>query len=103
MYAFEQDVPIDAAIYARIMAELGDETPEGFVLHVALAREDGHLSYLDVWRTREDCDRFTESRLHPVVGAALAAAGVHVADEPPRREVDVVDVWLAGLPRPALT
>ena len=101
MYAFEQDVPIDAATHARIMAGLGEELPPGLVAHIALEREDGHLSYLDLWDSRDDCDRFTEQRLHPVVGAALHAAGVHVAGEPPRREVTVVDVWGSGFARVA--
>jgi hypothetical protein len=100
MYAFEQDVPIDAAIYARIIAALGDEPPHGLIAHVAIERPDGHLSYLDVWETKADCDAFTEGRLHPVVGAALRAAGIR-AEEPPRREVNVIDAWGADLERRA--
>lgn len=101
MYAFEQDVPIDAATHARIMAGLGEELPTGLIAHIALERADGHLSYLDLWQSRDDCDRFTEDRLHPVVGAALHAAGVTVDEEPPRREVSVVDVWGSGFARAA--
>ncbi len=100
MYAFEQDVPITKDVYARIMAEMGDQPPQGLVAHVAIEREDGHLSYLDLWETREDCDRFTEERLHPIVGRALAAAGIRPDGEPPRRGVTVVDVWGTSLPRP---
>jgi len=101
MYAFEQDVPITTAIHARIMDSLGNELPPGLVAHIAIERSDGHLSYLDLWDTKADCDTFTEQRLHPVVGAALQRAGVHPDSEPPRREVTVVDTWGAGFPRPA--
>lgn len=93
MYAFEQDVPIDATVYGQIKTALGPEMAPGLVVHVAIEREDGHLHYLDVWQTKEDCDRFTEERLHPVVGAALQAAGIQVDREPPRREVTVIDLW----------
>jgi hypothetical protein len=99
MYAFEQDVPINAAIHARIMDALGDEPPHGLLAHIAIERADGHLSYLG--ETRADCDAFTEQRLHPVVGAALHEAGVHPDGEPPRREVTVVDTWGADFPRRA--
>lgn len=31
MYAFEQDVPINAEVHARIMAQLGDAVPPGLI------------------------------------------------------------------------
>ena len=99
MYAFEQDVPINAEVHARIMAQLGDEVPQGLIAHIAFERPDGGLRYLDLWEAQADCDRFTEERLHPVVGAALAAAGIRPAGEPPRNDVHVVDVWGAAFPR----
>jgi hypothetical protein len=99
MYAFEQDVPINAEVHARIMAQLGDEVPPGLIAHLAIERPDGGLRYLDLWDSREDCDRFTEERLHPVVGAALSAAGIRPAGEPPRTDLTVVAAWGAAFPR----
>ena len=96
MYAFEQDVPINAKVYAQIMDGLGAELPDGLLAHIAIERSDGHLSYLDVWESKADCEAFTDDRLHPVVGAALAQAGIQVAAEPPRREVSIVHAWGAG-------
>ena len=101
MYAFEQDVPINAAVHAQIVEGVGERLPHGLLAHIALEREDGHLHYLDLWETKQDCDLFTEQRLHPVVGAALQSAGVHIDAEPPRREVTVVDAWGSGFPRRA--
>ncbi len=101
MFAYEQDVPINSAVYARILEGLGDEPAKGAVIHIALEREDGQLHYLDIWESKEDCDRFTEERLHPVVGAALAEAGVRVEQEPPRRIVNVIDLWGPAFPRSA--
>lgn len=100
-YAFVQDVPINVGIYRGIVAELGDEPPEGLIVHVARVMEDGHLQYLDVWKSEEAWDRFVETRLHPVVGSALARAGVQPQAEPPQRPIDVVHVW-APAPRAAL-
>ena len=99
MYAFEQDVPINAEVHARILDRLGDQPPAGLVAHIALEQEDGHLRYLDLWESREDCDRFTREQLHPVVGAALAEAGIRPEGEPPRRDAVVVGLWGPGLPR----
>jgi len=99
MYAFEQDVPINAAVYARIIEGIGPDVPQGLLAHLAIEREDGHLHYLDLWQTKADCDAFTEDRLHPVIGAALAAGGVDATSEPPRREVTVVDAWGTGFPQ----
>lgn len=103
MYAFEQDVPINAAVYARIMDGIGAQLPQGLLAHVAIERGDGHLSHLDLWESKADCDAFTDDRLHPVVGAALATAGIHVAAEPPRREVAIVDAWGSGFPQRVTT
>jgi hypothetical protein len=99
MYAFEQDVPINAGIHQRIKDALGEPPPHGLLAHIAIEREDGHLSYLDLWDSKADCDTFTEQRLHPVVGAVLNEAGVHPDGEPPRRDVAVVDAWGSGFPR----
>ena len=97
MYAWQQDVPIDAQIYAGIRQGLGAPAPAGLIVHLAIEQSDGTMRYIDVWSSREDCDRFTEERLHPVVGRALAEANVHPAGEPPRQELTVVDVWGRGL------
>jgi len=101
MYAFEQHVPINAEIHARLMEALGPEVPEGLIAHIALVTDDGTLRYLDLWRTRADCDRFTDDRLHPVIGRLLAAAGIAPESEPERHEVDVAYVWGELAPVPA--
>jgi hypothetical protein len=100
MYAWVQDVPIDRSVYGRIMERLGDEVPDGLLLHVALGREGGTLRYLDVWADRESCDRFTDERLHPAVRPVLHEAGVHPEVEPPRVEVELVHMWGAALREP---
>ena len=92
-YAYTQDVPIGMEIYERIRAGLGDEPAAGLVVHLAIATEQG-LRYVDVWESEELCERFTEERLHPVVGRVFAEVGFQPpAEEPPRRRIDVRDVW----------
>ncbi len=95
-YAWTQDVPITREIYAEIVADLGDQLPEGLIVHVAQVMDDGHLRYLDVWESEAACQRFTEERLHPVVGRALARHQVRVDGEPPRHPVQVAHVWTAA-------
>ena len=93
-YAWTQDLPITLEIYNEIMADLGDELPAGLVVHVAQVLDSGQMRYLDVWESEAACARFTEERLHPVVGRALARHQVRVdGGEPPRQPVQVAHVW----------
>jgi hypothetical protein len=96
-YAFIQDVPIDAAFYARIKQGLGDEPPKGLISHVAIDLPGGGLRYVDVWESEDDLARFTEDRLHPVVHALLGEVfGDQLPPEPERLTMPVVDVWLGA-------
>lgn len=94
-YAFIQDVPIDAAFYARIKHGLGDDPPKGMISHVAVERAEGGLRYIDVGESEEDWDRFVEERLHLVVHPLLAEIfGDQLPPEPDRAAMPLVDVWL---------
>ena len=92
VYAFTQDVPIDAEIYGRIADALGDEPMDGLLLHLAVRNPDGGLRYIDVWESEEQCARAFDERVHPAVderrlrrqpcaGRVLSPTGV----DPPRR------------------
>ena len=63
MFAFTQDVPIDAAFYRRITDGLVETPPHGLLVHLAIEQPEGGLRYIDIWETEEDCDRFAELRL----------------------------------------
>ncbi len=78
MYAWVQDVPIGRSVYGDIMEGLGSETPDGLLLHLAYETEAGGLRYVDIWRDREACDRFSEDQLHPIVHPLLESANVHL-------------------------
>ena len=93
-YAFTQDVPIDAAFYERILAGLGPEPPQGLIIHLACERPEGGLRYVDVWETKEDCDRFTDERLHPVIHVLLREIfGDDLPPEPDRTPLQLVHAW----------
>jgi hypothetical protein len=93
-YAFTQDVPIDARVYEQIKAELGPTPPDGLIVHIAFEREEGKLSYVDVWQTREHWRAFAQDRLHPALGRTFKRLGIPMPQpEPTQREVVVRDVW----------
>ena len=93
-YAFTQDVPIDADLYRLITDGLGDEPPKGLIIHLAIERPEGGLRYLDMWESEEDCNRFAEERLHPVVHGLLNEIfGDSLPPEPPRTPISVIHHW----------
>ena len=93
-YAFTQDVPIDAVFYRRIVEGLGEEPAKGLITHIALERPEGGLRYIDVWESKEECDRFGDERLHPVVHDLLREVfGDQLPDEPERTPLSVIHVW----------
>ena len=91
-YAYLQQVPIDADVYARIKQRLGDEPFEGLVVHLALDRSDGMLTYVDVWESREACDRAFEEHIHPAVYGTFQEIGFRPEGEPARELVELVDL-----------
>ena len=93
-FGFTQDVPLDAALYQRIVDGLGPEPPHGLVSHVAIERPEGGLRYIDVWESEQDWDLFAEERLHPVVHNLLAEIFPDgLPPEPPMSSLSVVHVW----------
>ena len=93
-YAFTQDVPIDEHFYKRVTDGLGPERPKGLITHIAIKRPEGGLRYIDVWESEEDCDRFGEERLHPVVHPLIQKIfGGELPAEPERVPLSVIHVW----------
>ncbi len=94
MFAFTQDVPIDATAYGRIADDLGDTPPEGLVVHLAIERPEGGIRYIDVWQSQEHWDRFVEERLHPVVHGLLSEVfGDDLPPEPEQTPLPVIHAW----------
>jgi hypothetical protein len=89
VYAFTQDVPIDAAMYTRITDGFGPEPLDGLLLHLCVVRPDGGLRYIDVWESEEQCGRAFDERIHPAVDAAFG--GARPPGEPTVDHLEVID------------
>ena len=95
-YAFIQDVPANAEMYAEIRAKLPADAPAGMISHVVI-EHDGGLRYVDVWATREDWDRFRWDHVEPAVEEVLEGYDLpHDHDLVTITEVTAVDVWLGA-------
>jgi hypothetical protein len=95
LFAWTQNVPIDASAYRDIAARMGTAPLPGLLVHVAIEQPDGGISYLDVWDSEESCNASMASVVHPAVGPVLAARGIRPAGEPPRTPIKVIDVRFA--------
>ena len=98
-YAFEQEVPIDESIYARIQRKLGEAPPAGLIMHLVVKREGG-LRYIDVWESREHFERAFDGYIHKAVHDTFEEIGYRPPTEhaPALRDLDVVYVWTALAP-----
>jgi hypothetical protein len=95
-YAFVHDVPIGEEVYADISSKLGDEAPDGLVVHVVMKRVGG-LRYVDVWESEAHWARFREERLVGIVGEVLAGYGIPYDQSLSRfEEIDVIDTLLGS-------
>jgi hypothetical protein len=97
-YAFVEDVPADAAMYAQITAEiktrLATSAPEGLIAHIAFERPGG-MRYVDVWENQAAWERFREDVAEPAVTAVLASYGLpHDESLVTSEEINVVEAWI---------
>jgi hypothetical protein len=90
VYAYTQDVPIDADFYARITDAIGPEPMDGLLVHLCVHNPDGGLRYIDVWETEQQCARAFSDRIHPAVDQAFG--GQRPSVEPTTVPLEVVEV-----------
>jgi hypothetical protein len=57
------------AHYEAVLVQVGEEPPEGCLVHIAGATDSG-WRVIEVWDTEESQRRFHESRLNPAFDAA---------------------------------
>ncbi len=77
-YAYVQDVAAGWEAYERVAAALGEETPDGLIVHAA-GPTGGGFRIVEVWESEASWERFREERLRPAV---RAVAGDAPATEP---------------------
>jgi hypothetical protein len=95
-YAMLYDVPADEEMYRRVNKAIGDEMPEGLVVHLVLGAESG-LRHIEVWDSQQDWQRFHDERLEPAIHAVLTESGLTEMPSGPRvQEFKLVDVWIGA-------
>ena len=95
MFAWSQNVPIDQAAYRDVTARMGEAKMPGLLVHLAIEEADGTLRYIDVWDSEQACDEAFKTVIHPAVHGMLTERGIHVAGEPPRTPLTVIEVLYA--------
>lgn len=95
LYAWTQDLPIDAGAYTEITDRIGDAEMPGAIVHIAIELPDGKLRYVDVWESEEACDAAFAAVIHPAVHPVLMSRNIVVDGEPPRIPLNVIDVRFA--------
>ncbi|HEX2236595.1 MAG TPA: hypothetical protein VHK89_09995 [Actinomycetota bacterium] len=90
-YAFFYDVPGDERIYRRVRSEIGEDRPEGLLLHLVVKRADG-LRHINVWQTQQQWERYQRERVLPAVDRVLARNGIAPPPPPATEEMDLVDI-----------
>ena len=95
MFAWSQNVPINQAAYLDVTARMGEAKMPGLLVHLAIEEADGTLRYIDVWESEQACNEAFETVIHPAVHGMLTDRGIHVAGEPPRTPLTVIEVRYA--------
>jgi hypothetical protein len=94
--AFSYEVPASEQMYRQVKQAIGDEQPEGLVVHLVVRAEQG-LRHIEVWDSKEEWDRFHEERVEPALHQVLTAAGFEqMPPDPPVEELALVDVWMGS-------
>ncbi len=69
-WAYVQDNAGTGEQYDQIAAEIGDDAPEGLIVHVAGMHGDS-IRIIDVWESEEAFSKFRDSRLSSAVEKVL--------------------------------
>ena len=96
-YAFSYDAPGTPEVDRLVSERLGSEPPDGLLVHVVTAAGAG-LRHLNVWESKEQWERFRDTRVHSAVGSVLAELEIPAPVEPPVEHVlELVDVSTAAV------
>ena len=89
-YGLMQTVPLPIEAYEQIHAQIGaaqvQRPAHGLLVHFARTTEQGY-QVVEVWESKEDCDRFFAEVVNPVV--ERFAAGWPLPSEPVIEEFEV--------------
>src|SRR4051812_10021906 len=79
--------PTDEAMYDAVNVKLGDDWPDGMIVHTSGRNEDGEFQIIDVWESREAHDRFSQGRLWDAIKAVASERGMDPDQVPEARRV----------------
>jgi hypothetical protein len=71
MYAVVRDTPSSWEEYRLPAAELGTDVPDGLLIRVAGRTAEG-VRAIEIWRGRDELDRFEREQLSPAQGRVPA-------------------------------
>jgi hypothetical protein len=80
-----QDFEATLEEYDQVNEKLGDETPDGAILHAAVDLGGGKMRSIDVWESAEAFQSFVQDKLIPAIAAVNPDAPQ--AEEPVIQEV----------------
>jgi hypothetical protein len=80
-----QDFEATTDEYDQVNAKLGEDTPEGGILHSAVDLGGGKMRAVDVWESVEHYQRFVQDKLIPAIAEVNPDAPQ--AGEPDIREI----------------
>jgi hypothetical protein len=72
-------------MYDAVNVKLGDDVPDGLIVHTSGRNEDGEFQIVDVWESREAHDRFSQGRLWDAIKAVASERGMD-ADQAPEAQ-----------------
>lgn len=94
-YAFSQDMPSSKEMYTGLSDRIGDQIPEGLIVHLAFETSTG-TRIVDVWESEEQFDRFRKARLTPAMDDMLREAGITRESLGPPQEETVKPIEIFG-------
>jgi hypothetical protein len=80
-----QDFEATREEYDQVNEKLGEDTPEGGILHAAVDLGDGKMRAVDVWESAEHYQKFVQDQLIPAIAEVNPDAPQ--ASEPEIREI----------------
>ena len=95
-YCCTYDVPAPVAMYREVKRRLGEEAPDGLLVHLVV-QVDGGLRHIEVWTTETAWTRYHDERVEPIVHDLLRDAGfTEMPPDPPMTSFDVVDLQVGA-------
>ena len=80
-----QTFPATREQYDAVNEKLGDDMPQGGVVHTAGVLSDGRMRVIDVWESQGDYESFLENKLRPAIAEVAG-------DDAPTPEIEIYEL-----------